>query len=69
MVYDCLVTFVEKEVFSTVSDRDIISSFQEMGARRMQIDLKLFESLLLVLLCNIRICNRYLSLMLSLNKF
>ncbi|GAA0162346.1 hypothetical protein LIER_39399 [Lithospermum erythrorhizon] len=37
---DCLVTFVEKEVFCTVDDRDIINRFQVMRERRMQIKLK-----------------------------
>ncbi|XP_020242699.1 zinc finger MYM-type protein 1-like [Asparagus officinalis] len=36
---DCLVTFVEKEVFSTINDRDIIKRFQGMSKRRMHLRL------------------------------
>ncbi|KAL3615994.1 hypothetical protein CASFOL_040288 [Castilleja foliolosa] len=36
---DCLVTFVEKEVFATVDDRDIIKRFQGMSKRRMHLRL------------------------------
>ncbi|XP_058742668.1 uncharacterized protein LOC131615204 [Vicia villosa] len=36
---DCLVTFVEKEVFNTIDDMDIIKRFQGMNKRRMHLRL------------------------------
>ncbi|XP_012837800.1 PREDICTED: uncharacterized protein LOC105958337 [Erythranthe guttata] len=36
---DCLVAFVEKEVFITVDDLDIIKRFQAMSKRRMHLRL------------------------------
>ncbi|KAL6554692.1 hypothetical protein OROHE_007431 [Orobanche hederae] len=36
---DCLVIFVEKDIFSTVDDFDIIKCFQAMRKRKMQINL------------------------------
>ncbi|GAA0167861.1 hypothetical protein LIER_22704 [Lithospermum erythrorhizon] len=33
---DCLVTYVEKKLFSTVDDMDIIKRFQAMSKRKMQ---------------------------------
>ncbi|XP_058746524.1 uncharacterized protein LOC131619423 [Vicia villosa] len=36
---DCLVTFVEKEVFNTIDDMDIIKRFQGMNKRRMYLRL------------------------------
>ncbi|XP_058776061.1 uncharacterized protein LOC131650364 [Vicia villosa] len=36
---DCLVTFVEKEVFNTINDMDIIKRFQGMNKRRMHLRL------------------------------
>ncbi|KAL4589665.1 hypothetical protein LXL04_002573 [Taraxacum kok-saghyz] len=34
---DCLVTFIEKDVFLQVSDFDIINRYQDMGNRRVQL--------------------------------
>ncbi|XP_058785176.1 uncharacterized protein LOC131660062 [Vicia villosa] len=36
---DCLVTFVEKEMFNTIDDMDIIKRFQGMNKRRMHLRL------------------------------
>lgn len=36
---DCLVTFVEKEVFNTIDDMDIIKRFQGMNKRKMHLRL------------------------------
>ena len=35
LMNDCLVTFIEKEVFSEVSDEDIVERFQNMRTRRI----------------------------------
>ncbi|XP_057248367.1 uncharacterized protein LOC104890039 [Beta vulgaris subsp. vulgaris] len=37
LMNDCLVTFIEKDVFLQVPDKDIIDRFQNMKARRMQL--------------------------------
>ncbi|XP_010670598.3 uncharacterized protein LOC104887624 [Beta vulgaris subsp. vulgaris] len=37
LMNDCLVTFIEKDVFLQVPDEDIIDRFQNMKARRMQL--------------------------------
>ena len=34
---DCLVTFIEKDVFLQVSDSDVINWYQDMGNRRVQL--------------------------------
>ncbi|XP_058783381.1 uncharacterized protein LOC131658059 [Vicia villosa] len=36
---DCLVTFVEKELFNTIDDMDVIKRFQGMNKRRMHLRL------------------------------
>lgn len=33
----CLVPYLEKDIFCTISNDDIIKTFQEMRARRIQL--------------------------------